>query len=221
MQRLIVFDCDGTLVDSQHFISASMQHAFAAAGREAPAFDAVRAVIGLSLDEAVARLAPDLDDDERVAMVRAYRDAFFELRTNGEPEPLYPGCRECLLELHAGGDLLGVATGKGRRGLRAILEAHGLFDLFTTLKTADDGPGKPNPEILLLAMAECGVGPDRTLMVGDTTFDVELAVNAGIRAIGVDWGYHPASSLRAAGAVEVAESYAALPGILDRICPRS
>lgn len=220
-QRLIVFDCDGTLVDSQHYISESMRRAFGAVGLAPPDFDAVRGVIGLSLDEAVGQLKPDSSPAERDTLVRLYRETFFKLRTKGETEPLYPGCRDCLLLLHAQGDLLGVATGKGRNGLRRILEEHGLFDLFTTLKTADDGPGKPNPGILLQAIDECGVEPARVLMVGDTSFDIEMARNAGVLPIGVDWGYHPSARLEAAGAMAVAENYAELPEIVDRLCPRS
>ena len=199
--RLAVFDCDGTLVDSQHSIVACMEAAFATAGLAAPAAEAVRRVVGLPLAASVARLAPWLaaPDCERVAAL--YKQAFTDMR-GGKPidEPLFPGVRELLDALEAEGVLLGVATGKGRRGLRITLEHHGLLDRFVTLQTADDAPGKPHPEMLRRAMAEAGAEPATTAMIGDTTYDILMALSAGTAAIGVAWSYHPAAELSAAGA---------------------
>ena len=196
---LVVFDCDGTLVDSQHAILACMRDAFTTHGCAAPEDERIRHVIGLSLDEAVARLAAVGDPAEKVT--EAYRRAFFALRSRPDfHEPLFPGMVAALDSLDSAGCLLGIATGKARRGLLATLERHGLGSRFVTLQTADSNPGKPHPAMLLRAMAETGVDPDRTVLVGDTSYDMEMARRAGARAVGVAWGYHDRRELEAAGA---------------------
>jgi phosphoglycolate phosphatase len=201
---LVVFDCDGTLVDSQHAILACMRDAFTAHGCAAPENAAIRGVIGLSLDEAVARLAAAGDPAEKV--VEAYRHAFFALRSRPDfHEPLFPGVATALEALDSAGCLLGIATGKARRGLLATLERHGLLNRFVTLQTADSNPGKPHPAMLLRAMAETGADPDRTVLVGDTSYDMEMARRAGARAVGVAWGYHDRRELEAAGADRIVE----------------
>jgi phosphoglycolate phosphatase len=203
--RLAVFDCDGTLVDSQHTIVACMEMAFAAAGFAVPTAESVRRVVGLPLAASVARLSPVLAMDECERVANFYKQAFNDMRRDsGFNEPIFPGIRELLDALEAEGVVLGVATGKGRRGLRITLEHHGLIDRFATLQTADDAPGKPHPEMLRRAMAETGADPAATAMVGDTTFDILMALNAGTAAIGVGWGYHPPEELSAAGAHAVA-----------------
>jgi phosphoglycolate phosphatase len=202
--RLAVFDCDGTLVDSQHAIVACMRDAFSAHGCAAPEDAAIRRVIGLSLDEAVARLADKGAPAARLA--NAYREAFFAMRSRADyHEPLFPGVALALDALDAAGCLLGIATGKARRGLLATLERHGLTGRFVTLQTADSNPGKPNPAMVLRAMAETGADAGRTAVVGDTSFDMEMARRAGARAIGVGWGYHAGSELEAAGAARVVD----------------
>jgi phosphoglycolate phosphatase len=205
--KLVVFDCDGTLVDSQHMIVAAMERAFGGFGLPAPGRTAILSVVGLSLEQAVRRLVPVANAADVTALAEAYKAAFGDLRKGkAHDEPLYPGVRETLRTLAAEQDvLLGVATGKSRRGLAAVLEREGLTDLFVTLQTADTNPSKPHPGMLLSAMAEAGAEPHRTLMVGDTTYDVGMARDAGVRAIGVGWGYHPASELEAAGAHRVME----------------
>ncbi len=214
--KLVVFDWDGTLVDSQRSIVQSMARAFEAEGFDAPAPEAVRRVVGLRLEMAAAQLLPDpadLDTAERVA--ESYRNAFQALRARGDvDEPLFPGARETLERLDQPQVSLGIATGKGRRGLLSSLERHGLSEFFVTLQTADDGPGKPHPEILNRAMAEVGTERDETVLIGDTTYDMEMAANAGVRAIGVGWGYHPADELRGSGAARVIESFSELPASL-------
>jgi phosphoglycolate phosphatase len=205
--RLAVFDCDGTLVDSQHSIVACMEAAFVAAGLVAPTAEAVRRVVGLPLAASVARLSPLLAAAECARVAELYKQAFTDMR-GAKPldEPLFPGVLALLDALDAEGVLLGVATGKGRRGLRITLEHHGLLDRFVTLQTADDAPGKPHPEMLRRAMAETGADPATTAMIGDTTYDILMALNAGTAAIGVGWGYHPPEELRAAGAHEVVDA---------------
>jgi len=200
---LVVFDCDGTIVDSQHGIVHCMAEAFVAHRLPSPEPGAVRRIIGLSLDEAVARLLPD-SPDPRPLVVAAYREAALALRSHPDhAEPLFPGVREAIESLDASGYLLGIATGKNRRGLIVTLERHRLLNRFVTLQTADLCAGKPNPDMMLRAMAETGAERSRTLLVGDTVFDVQMARAAGTDAVGVGWGYHPAEELKAAGAARV------------------
>lgn len=200
--KLVVFDCDGTLVDSQHMIVAAMERAFAGFGLPAPGRQDVLSVVGLSLDQAVKRLMPIAEAGDVGALAEAYKAAFGDLRRDkAHAEPLYPGVRDALQALVRQPDVvLGVATGKSRRGLAAVLEREGLADLFVTLQTADTHPSKPHPAMLLAAIAEAGADAGRTLMIGDTTYDIGMARDAGARAIGVAWGYHPVEELTAAGA---------------------
>ena len=199
--RLALFDCDGTLVDSQHAIVDSMAEAWRAHGLGEPDPHAVRRVVGLSLVQAVAALLPGQDAGRHAAVAEAYKDAFAARRRSGVlEEPLFPGIAGTLDALEAAGVLLGVATGKSRRGLLAVLERHGLTHRFVTLQTADVGPGKPHPEMVFRALAETGVGAADTVMIGDTTFDIQMARNARVASVGVSWGYHEVPELQAAGA---------------------
>ena len=134
-----------------------------------------------------------------------------------DSEPLFENCAEILSALAADGVILAVATGKGRRGLDLTLQQHGLSDHFTVLKTADDGPGKPHPAILEDAMREVGADPQQTVMIGDTVFDMQLAVNAKTHAVGVSWGYHDPHELKTTGATAVADHFNELPDILNRL----
>jgi len=216
--RLAVFDCDGTLVDSQRAIVEAMTAAWLAEGLEPPVASNVRRVVGLPLMHAVARLAPERARDDHARLAGHYQEAFRDLhRRPDHEEPLYPGMLEALDALASKGMLLGVATGKGRRGLKATLDRHGLAERFVTLKTSDDGPGKPDPDMLHQAMAETGAGPRDTVMIGDTTFDVMMACAAEVAAIGVAWGYHTPDSLVEAGAALVVEDCAELPDAVDRL----
>jgi phosphoglycolate phosphatase len=205
--KLVVFDCDGTLVDSQHMIVAAMERAFAGFGLPAPGRQDVLSVVGLSLDQAVKRLMPIAEEGDVGALAEAYKAAFGDLRRDkAHAEPLYPGVRDALQALIRQPDVvLGVATGKSRRGLAAVLEREGLADFFVTLQTADTHPSKPHPAMLLAAIAEAGADAGRTLMIGDTTYDIGMARDAGARAIGVAWGYHPVEELTAAGAHRILE----------------
>lgn len=211
--RLVVFDCDGTLVDSQQHILAAMTLAYRESGLGAPDPAAVRALIGLQLEVMVATLLPEREAVEHRALAERYRQAFFTLRREpGYREPLFPGAEAVLDELQAEGFLLGIATGKSRRGLDAVLGAHGLSSRFITLQTADRARGKPDPDMLERAMAETGAAPEEAMLVGDTTFDMEMARNAGVASVGVGWGYHPAVALTNAGAAAVIERF-------DALCP--
>lgn len=209
--RLILFDCDGTLVDSQGPILSTMARAFLDFGIEAPPAAAVRRVIGLMLSKAIAELAPALSGADHDKLVKNYKAIYATTRAEpGHDEPLYPGVVPVLDRLRADGFLLGVATGKARRGLDATLALHGLANRFITLQTSDTNPSKPHPGMVLKAMSEAGVEPDATLMVGDTSFDMNMARNAGVMAVGVSWGYHPPEELSAAGATAIIGDFAAL-----------
>lgn len=218
--RLVVFDCDGTLVDSQHAIVQAMRVAFDEMGLGEPDPAAVRHVVGLMLEEAIARLLPKALPEVHRQTASAYRRAFQSLRKRADhQEPLFDGVGDVIEALSREGVLLGVATGKSRRGLVATLERHGLGEKFVTLQTVDDNPGKPAPDMLRRAMAEAGVGPEDTVMIGDTLYDLEMARNAGTAAVGVAWGYHAAEELRPY-ADAVAGSPAALLSILATLSGR-
>lgn len=218
---LALFDCDGTLVDSQYAIIGAMADAFRSEGLEAPAAARVRRVVGLSLVDAVARLLPEGEPRLHHLLSERYKEAFQRQRLAGQHrEPLYPGLREVLEVLDADGVLLGVATGKSMRGLMGVLEHHDLTRFFVTLQTADVGPGKPDPAMVFRAVAESGAAVADTVMIGDTVFDIEMARRAGASAVGVAWGYHDTEELRAAGAAHIAntgpEVTAAVRNLLHR-----
>ena len=217
--RLVIFDVDGTLVDSQADILAAMTHAFERAGLETPSRARVLSIVGLSLDRAMAVLAPDVSAQVHDQMVEAYKEAYVALRAKtgaAQSSPLYPGAREVLDQLQAQPDtLLGVATGKSRRGLDKLLEAHGLERMFITQQVSDHHPSKPHPSMIRQALSETGLEPHQAVMVGDTSFDMEMAAAAGVAGIGVSWGYHARDALMEAR--HVIDRFDALPGLLQDI----
>jgi phosphoglycolate phosphatase len=218
--RLAVFDCDGTLVDGQADVCWAMDRAFARAGLAAPDPQAVRRIVGLSLPAAVRALAPGLSGDQNAAVTEFYRSSFRARREEGLlDEPLYDGIAELLAALHGAGWQLAVATGKSDRGLAACLATHGISDLFVSLQTADRHPSKPHPAMLEAALFEAGAERHQAVMIGDTSFDMMMARSAGVRALGVGWGYHGANELMASGAAAVAETVAALGDLLDELLP--
>ena len=212
--RLVVFDVDGTLVDSQHLIVAAQGVAFAEVGLPAPERRIALSVVGLSLPQAFRRLVGE--DGPVAELSEAYKLAYNRLRLDPEhEEPLFPGMADLLDRLHANpGVMLGIATGKSRRGVDRLIEHYGWEGRFVTTQTADDAPSKPDPAMLHQAMREAGTGPDGTVMIGDTTYDIGMAVAAGVAPIGVAWGYHAPGSLLRAGAVTVVENTAALEPLL-------
>lgn len=214
--RLVVFDCDGTLVDSQHNIIAAMARAFEEMTLPPPDRAAVIAAVGLSLPVAMARLLPDADRQLHDHLADRYKRAFQAMRReNAVSEPLYPGIADLIRDLAAAGWLLGVATGKSERGLAICLTHHGIIDHFVTLQTADRHPSKPHPSMLLTAIADAGAAPETTVMIGDTSFDIDMAHAAGVRPVGVGWGYHTPDELIAAGASAVAMDSVQLRGHID------
>jgi len=223
---LVIFDLDGTLIDSEAIILASQRETFARGGFDHPGREAGLGVIGLSLDIALMRLAGLPEPDQ--ALTEAYREVFGRMRReaeDGDPalnEPLYPGVAKMLSELaRRPGLKLGIATGKSRRGADYIVERHGWSGLFSTTQTADDAPSKPDPGMILRAMAQTGANPERTAMIGDSSFDIEMALAAGVLPIAVSWGFQPVASLLALGARHALDDAATLPGLLDRIATRS
>lgn len=216
MIKLVVFDCDGTLVDGQSPICDAMDAAFAAAGLPAPDRNAVRRIVGLSLPQAIRVLAPAASEESRQHALEVYKAHFRAARTEGRlDQPLYSGIEGLLRRLHAVDRTLGIATGMSDRGLEACLARHGVRDLFTTLQTADRHPSKPHPAMLEAALFEAGAAPGEAVMIGDTVFDVTMARAAGVRAVGVAWGYHEPAELLDAGAIGVAASVPELEELID------
>lgn len=216
MSKLAVFDCDGTLVDGQADVLWSMARAFESAKLAAPDPFEVRRMVGLSLPVAIRALAPEEDEAKQREIVDLYKNAFRTRREEGLlHEPLYEGIAELLRNLHARGWQLAVATGKSDRGLTACLAAHGLTDLFVSLQTADRHPSKPHPAMLEAALFEAAAQPRDAVMIGDTSFDMQMAVAARVRAIGVAWGYHDKHELIASGADTVADDMADLRTALE------
>ncbi|MBA4047912.1 MAG: haloacid dehalogenase [Sphingomonas sp.] len=219
MTRLAIFDCDGTLVDSQHNICAAVEEAFAANALIAPPRSMIRRIVGLSLVEAMRMLLPGSDDALHERIAKDYKDAFFRLRSTGAmaEEPLYDGIADLLARLSAEGWKLGVATGKSDRGLAHILSHHAIAGHFITLQTADRHPSKPHPAMIEAAMRDAGATPGATAMIGDTSFDMEMARAGGVRAIGVSWGYHAAAELSDAGAHHIVDDASALGAVLEQL----
>jgi len=215
--KFAVFDCDGTLIDGQASICEAMEQAFSEQGLVAPPRNAIRRAVGLSLPQAMRTLLPDATGDEHHALAESYKDAFRAARTEGRlSQPLFEGLEAVLRALHAGGWTLGVATGMSDRGLTHCLAANGIADLFVTLQTADRHPSKPDPAMLFEALFEAGAQASDAVMIGDTQYDMLMARDAGVRGIGVDWGYHHPTELTRAGAEWVAETPAGLLEYLSR-----
>jgi phosphoglycolate phosphatase len=203
--RLAIFDCDGTLVDSQDSICRALEESFAGAGLPPPPRERTRQIVGLSLVEAMQALLPDGDGALHLTLAEDYKTAFQRMRGRGQvEEPLYDGIPELLDMLEADGWLLGVATGKSDRGLGLCLGCHGLARRFVTLQTADRHPSKPHPSMIEAALADAGAEANMSIMIGDTSYDMAMAKAAGVTAVGVAWGYHAPEELIAAGADFVA-----------------
>jgi len=216
--RLVIFDVDGTLVDSQAEIMAAMTQAFAS--ERLPMLDrpTVLSIVGLSLAEAFAVLCPNSESAQQTRMVQAYKDAFNDLRGaggNAELSPMFDGALAALHLLHAQDDtLLAVATGKSKRGLDKMIERHGLEGLFVSQQVADFHPSKPHPAMVLTALSETGVDAGRAVMLGDTTYDMDMGRSAGVGTIGVSWGYHKVADLNAD---IVIDSFSELPDAIDKL----
>lgn len=216
--RLVLFDCDGTLVDSAHHIVSAMQGAFTLHDLAAPSEAEVKGIIGLSLPKAIAHLASSHPEAPHAEIVEAYKAIYRDAMAPGAAtEPLFPGIIEVLDALATDATLLGVATGKSRAGLDRILAGHGLTDRFATTMTADDAPSKPAPEMVLRALAATGADATRTVVIGDSGFDMQMARSAGARALGVAWGYQAVERLAEAGADKIAATTGDLPALVAEL----
>lgn len=217
--KLIIFDCDGTLVDSQVGIVAAMRHAFVETGLPPPTREQILGVVGLSLPETFKVLAGEQPDAVRIELAHVYKSDFVYAKTRAMcAEPLFDGAREVIASLAGRHDiLLGMATGKSQRGVKRILDREGWGGIFATIQTADENPSKPAPGMIVAAMRETGIEPHRTLMIGDTTYDIDMARNAGVGGLGVAWGYHSPAALVQAGARAIADTCAELPTLAEQL----
>lgn len=198
--KLAIFDVDGTLMDSQAMILASLTAAFTAEELPLPPRPDMLGIVGLSLVKAMSVLRPNDEASRHERLAEAYKQAFWSYRANKSfPEIPFDGALDLLRRLQARDDvLIGIATGKAQRGVRHIIDQFGLEGVFTTIQTSDDAPSKPHPDMILQAMKECGAAPEDTVMIGDAVFDIDMAHAAGVRAIAVSWGFQPRASLERA-----------------------
>ncbi len=213
--QLVIFDVDGTLVDSQNFIVEAQRQAFLAHGLEPATRERALSIVGLSLREAFLEIGgPDAPVD---SLAQAYRDFWSVNRHNPDyADVMFPGAVDMVQRLGKRDDiLLGIATGKSLRGVTHLFDLHGWHDLFVTIQTSDNHPSKPAPSMILQALADTGIHPDRAIMVGDTSFDMAMARSAGVRGIGVSWGYHPNEELTGAGAERIIDHFDELLQVLD------
>ena len=214
---LIIFDVDGTLVDSGDIIFEALSQTLRAFSRDVPSRERALKVVGLSLFEAFLDLTGDAAGS--LAMAEHYKGLFSGLRASGFfPEPLYPGAEAVLRHYRAAPDYcLGVATGKSRRGVDQLVARLKWHDWFATIQTADTAPSKPHPAMVLQAMAEAGAKPSRTVMIGDSVHDMRMAVAAGVPALGVSWGFHSTDDLRDAGASLIVAHFSEIPGAVTTL----
>jgi len=220
--KLAIWDIDGTIVDSRKIIQRAMNRAFERAGLGGIEYDRTRTIVGLELTEAVLKLAPPDYPAERIPQLATfYKEAFVEQRQEpGFEEPLYEGARETIERLNDEGWLLGVATGKARRGLDIVFGHHDLHKHFVTFQTVDHGPGKPHPRMVLDAMRETGTAAHQAVMIGDTRFDMEMGRNAGVHTLGVSWGFHTPDEIRDGGAHDLHHDFETLNRALDAFAAR-
>lgn len=206
--KLVLFDCDGTLVDSAGLIHAVMVRTFEHSGHQPPELAATKSIIGLTLDIAIARLRgkPHVDD-EAGAMMTYYKSIFTEVRGSGaSTERQYDGIAEVIESLARRDDvLIGAVTGKSRRGLDLILDSNGWRKHFVVSRTADDCPSKPHPAMVSECCDQMGIAPADTIVIGDAIYDMQMARAAGAKPIGVSWGYCAVPDLWDAGADAVVE----------------
>ncbi len=211
--RLLVFDWDGTLADSEQRIVAAARSAIDTLGLPARSHEQVRTIIGLAMREACQMLFPDMPKGQESRFIACYREYY--LRNTGTPVPLFAGAKAALQALFDRRYRLAVATGKGRRGLDRDIASHGLDALFSTTRCADDAPSKPHPKMLVDIMDEMDVAGAETLMIGDTAYDMEMAGNAGVATVAVASGVHDRQRLLESDPLALLDSVAELPAWLS------
>jgi phosphoglycolate phosphatase len=211
--KLVIFDVDGTLVDSQNFIVEAQTRAFAAHGIVAPSRERMLSIVGLSLVQAFEELVPDGPAE---TLAQAYREAWQVMRLDPSyADALYPGAADAIHTLKQRDDVqLGIATGKSMRGVRHLFDEHDWHAHFVTVQTSDLHPSKPHPSMVLKALEETGAAPGDALMIGDTSYDMAMGAAAGVRTLGVTWGYHEPDALIASGAERLVETYDELMAVL-------
>lgn len=218
---LAVFDVDGTLVDSRTIITECCQEALVGVGLPEPSYDEVRQIVGLGLKDALAILAPGLAEEDVSELARLYRAAFLERHARpGYIEPLYEGAQETLERLKDAGWRLAMATGKNRSGVERIIAMHRWERMFDTTHCDEDGRGKPHPDMLVAAIAAMDATAGDTIMIGDTSHDMKMALAAGTYAQGVAWGFHTPEEVLASGAHHMAHSFPELDAALDRFAAK-
>lgn len=189
---LIIFDWDGTLVDSSQIIVDSIQSASVDAGLPVPSAAASRSIIGLSLRNAILELFPEISETQLHTLIERYG---YHFHARDHEIPLFEGVLDTLADLERTGHMLAVATGKGRRGLDHAMQSSGLHPHFIATRCADECHSKPHPQMLHELMDELGALPERTLMIGDTSYDLEMARNAGVASLAVTFGAQPLEAL--------------------------
>jgi phosphoglycolate phosphatase len=210
--RLLVFDWDGTLADSEQRIVAAAQSAIETLDLPARSHEQVRTIIGLAMGEACQMLFPDMAKAQTHRFIACYRENY--LCHGGHAVALFPGAKGVLRGLAEQRYRLAVATGKGRRGLDRDITSHGLDALFSTTRCADDAPSKPHPKMLMDIMDELDVPGAETLMIGDTAYDMEMARNAGAAYVAVGSGVHDRQRLLECNPLALLDSVADLPAWL-------
>lgn len=216
--RLAAFDLDGTLLDSANAIVAGVMACWEVCGFPQPDPGDVRRIIGLPWDESVLQLLPDAGEAEFAAISRYYEEvARGERPSPAREQVLFPGALQMLDAVEEAGYLLAIITSRPGHRLRQLLHDQNISGRFVSLKTTDNGPGKPAPHLMLQVLSETGVDKEDAVMVGDTTFDVLMARNAGTASVGVSWGVHEPHELRDAGACHVADTMEDLPPAILRL----
>ncbi len=217
--KLALFDVDGTLVDSRAMITAALTAALTAEKLAVPPQKTLLSIVGLSLADAMRKLVPESGDAQVQRLTTTYKEAFWHYRASGEhAEDLFRGARELLEDLRATDDvILGIATGKSRRGIDHLLAAKGMAGWFATIQTSDDHPSKPHPSMVIQSLSETDTKSSKTIMIGDTTYDIEMARAGGVKAIGVTWGNHHADELANAGANLLVNDFSELRGGLESL----
>lgn len=217
--KLAIFDVDGTLVDSSAMITGSMADAFVSLGLAPPGRERTLSIVGLSLPDAMKALVPGGQAELHQRLGEAYKQAFWANRASGaHSEELFPGARELLEKLRQRNDvILGLATGKSRRGVDHLIAHHGFEGWFDTVQTADDHPSKPHPSMIVAALAKTQLPATAAVMIGDTSFDMEMARAAGVGAAGVAWGNHDVATLGRTGAHTISKDFNELESHLESL----